>query len=121
MLAEKVLWAIERNLDRPLTLAEIADACGVSHFHLAHAFGQATGISVMQYVRARRLAEAAESLAAGDAPDILDLALDAGYGSHEAFSRAFSRSVRHDPGSGPQGRNCGEARHDQSHETLRER
>ena len=89
MLAEKVLWAIERNLDRPLTLAELADACGVSHFHLAHAFGQATGLSVMQYVRARRLTEAAESLAAGNAPDILDLALDAGYGSHEAFSRAF--------------------------------
>jgi AraC family transcriptional regulator len=89
MLAEKVLWAIERNLDRSLTLAELADACGVSHFHLAHAFGQATGFSVMQYVRARRLTEAAESLAAGDAPDILSLALDAGYGSHEAFSRAF--------------------------------
>ena len=64
MLAEKVLWAIERNLDRPLTLAEVADACGVSHFHLAHAFGRATGLSVMQYVRARRLTEAAESLAA---------------------------------------------------------
>jgi AraC family transcriptional regulator len=89
MLVEKALWTIERNLDRALTLAELADACGASHFHLAHAFGQATGISVMQYVRARRLTEAAESLAAGNAPDILSLALDAGYGSHEAFSRAF--------------------------------
>jgi AraC family transcriptional regulator len=59
MLAENVLWAIERNLDRPLTLAELADACGVSHFHLAHAFGRATGFSVMHYVRARRLTEAA--------------------------------------------------------------
>jgi AraC family transcriptional regulator len=89
MLAENVLWAIERNLDRPLTLAELADACGVSHFHLAHAFGRATGFSVMQYVRARRLTEAARALAAGNAPDILSLALDCGYGSHEAFSRAF--------------------------------
>jgi AraC family transcriptional regulator len=89
MLAENVLWAIERNLDRPLTLAGLADACGVSHFHLAHAFGRATGFSVMHYVRARRLTEAARALAAGDAPDILSLALDCGYGSHEAFSRAF--------------------------------
>jgi AraC family transcriptional regulator len=89
MLAENVLWAIERNLDRPLTLAELADACGVSHFHLAHAFGRATGFSVMHYVRARRLTEAARALAAGNAPDILSLALDCGYGSHEAFSRAF--------------------------------
>jgi AraC family transcriptional regulator len=89
MLAENVLWAIERNLDRPLTLAELAEACGVSHFHLAHAFGRATGFSVMHYVRARRLTEAARALAAGNAPDILSLALDCGYGSHEAFSRAF--------------------------------
>jgi AraC family transcriptional regulator len=89
MLAENVLWAIERNLDRPLTLAELADACSVSHFHLAHAFGRATGFSVMHYVRARRLTEAARALAAGNAPDILSLALDCAYGSHEAFSRAF--------------------------------
>ena len=43
MLAEHVVWAIERNLDRPITLADLADACGVSRFHLAHAFGRATG------------------------------------------------------------------------------
>jgi AraC family transcriptional regulator len=35
------------------------------------------------------LTEAARMLASGNAPDILNLALDAGYGSHEAFSRAF--------------------------------
>jgi AraC family transcriptional regulator len=39
-------------------------------------------------VRARRLSEAARALAGG-APDILQLALDADYGSHEAFTRAF--------------------------------
>jgi AraC family transcriptional regulator len=42
----------------------------------------------MRYVRARRLSEAARALASG-APDILQLALDADYGSHEAFTRAF--------------------------------
>jgi AraC family transcriptional regulator len=42
----------------------------------------------MRYVRARRLTEAARALARG-APDILTLALDADYGSHEAFTRAF--------------------------------
>ena len=42
----------------------------------------------MRYVRARRLSKAARALAAG-APDILNLALDADYGSHEAFTRAF--------------------------------
>ena len=42
----------------------------------------------MRYVRSRRLTEAARALAAG-APDILAVALDAGYSSHEAFTRAF--------------------------------
>lgn len=42
----------------------------------------------MQYVRERRLGEAAKVLAEG-ANDILAVALDAGYGSHEAFTRAF--------------------------------
>jgi AraC family transcriptional regulator len=89
MLTNKALWTIERHLERLLTLGDLADACGVSQFHLAHAFGEATGLSVMQYVRGRRLTEAAQSLTSGNAPDILNLALDAGYGSHEAFSRAF--------------------------------
>jgi AraC family transcriptional regulator len=42
----------------------------------------------MTYVRGRRLTEAARALAKG-APDILTVALDAGYNSHEAFTRAF--------------------------------
>jgi AraC family transcriptional regulator len=87
-LTGKVLWTIERNLDQPLTLEEIAVTCGVSKYHLAHAFGIGTGHAVMQYLRSRRLTIAADKLAAG-APDILSLAIDAGYGSHEAFSRAF--------------------------------
>ncbi len=44
-LTNKALWVIERNLDRPLTLGEIADACGVSSYHLAHAFDASTGTS----------------------------------------------------------------------------
>jgi AraC family transcriptional regulator len=61
---------------------------GVSRFHIVRAFAAATGLSVMRYVRARRLTEAARALAAG-APDILTVALEADYGSHEAFTRAF--------------------------------
>ena len=87
-LTNKALFVIERNLDRELSLAEIAGACGVSRFHLAHAFGEVTGKPVMEYVRARRLSEAARKLKDG-ADDILALALDTGYASHEAFTRAF--------------------------------
>jgi AraC family transcriptional regulator len=86
--AQKALWFIESHLAAPMTLDEISAVAEVSRFHLVRAFGEATGFSVMRYVRARRLTEAARALAAG-APDILTLALDADYGSHEAFTRAF--------------------------------
>jgi AraC family transcriptional regulator len=87
-LASQAVWIIERNSERDLTLSGIAKACGVSRSHLANAFGTTTGLSVMHYLRARRLSEAARALAGG-APDILAVALDAGYASHEAFTRAF--------------------------------
>jgi AraC family transcriptional regulator len=86
--AQKALWFIESHLARELTLEEIAGVGGISRFHMVRAFAAATGFSVMRYVRARRLTEAAHALAGG-APDILTLALDADYASHEAFTRAF--------------------------------
>ena len=84
----KALWVIERNSSGELNLPAVAEACGVSRSHLASAFGSTTGWPVMKYLRARRLTRAAETLARG-APDILAVALDTGYGSHEAFTRAF--------------------------------
>lgn len=86
--AQKALWFIESHLAEALSLDEIAAIGGVSRFHLVRAFAAATGLPVMRYVRARRLSEAARALANG-APDILALALEADYGSHEAFTRAF--------------------------------
>src|SRR5581483_8385461 len=85
----KALWYIESHFSAAeLSLEEIADMGGVSRYHMTRAFGAATGHSVMRYVRGRRLTEAARALASG-APDILSVALEAGYGSHEAFTRAF--------------------------------
>jgi len=85
---EKAIWYIESHTAGEVTLDDIARAAGVSRYHLSRAFAIATGRSIMRYLRGRRLSEAARRLAEG-APDILDVALDAGYGSHEAFTRAF--------------------------------
>jgi len=85
---EKALWFVESHLPDAISLDDVAASSGVSRFHVTRAFGAATGRSVMGYMRARRLTEAARKLAGG-ARDILSVALDAGYGSHEAFTRAF--------------------------------
>lgn len=85
----RAIWYVERHFARELTLDEIAEDAGVSRYHLTRAFGAVTGRSLMRYVRGRRLTEAARALVNG-APDILAVALEAGYGSHEAFTRAFT-------------------------------
>ena len=84
----KTIWMIESRFRDPPSLEEMAAHAGVSRSHLSRIFPVATGYSISGYIRGRRLTEAAKVLAKG-APDILDVALDAGYGSHEAFSRAF--------------------------------
>jgi AraC family transcriptional regulator len=99
-LTQQALWILERNLTKSLSLQDVAGSCNVTHFHLAHAFARRTGQPLVGYLRARRLTLAARSLA-GRHADILDLALESGYASHEAFTRAFKtqfgatpRSVR---------------------------
>jgi len=85
---EKALWYVESHFAREITLDEVAAACGLLRFQTSRLFSRATGSSVTAYVRGRRLTQAAYALADG-APDILAVALEAGYGSHEAFTRAF--------------------------------
>jgi len=85
---EKALWFIERHLATNIALEDIARSAGISKFHMTRSFSKATDRSVMRYVRARRLSEAAKALLSG-APDILSVSLDASYNSHEAFTRAF--------------------------------
>jgi AraC family transcriptional regulator len=84
----KALWFIESHFAGEITLDDVANMAGVSRYHMTRAFGDVTGYPVMRYVRGRRLTEAARSLANG-ARDILAVALDTGYQSHEAFTRAF--------------------------------
>jgi AraC family transcriptional regulator len=61
----KALWFIESHSPSEVTLTEISDVAGISRFHMVRAFGMTTGHSVMRYVRARRLSEAARALAKG--------------------------------------------------------
>jgi AraC family transcriptional regulator len=82
------LWFVESHMADDLSLESIATQVSVSPYYLTRAFTHLSGLSVMRYVRSRRLSVAARALADG-APDVLSVALAAGYGSHEAFTRAF--------------------------------
>ena len=84
----RTLWFIESRFREEVCLDDLATATGLSRFYLSRMFPMATGYTVSGYLRGRRLTEAAKALADG-APDILTVALEAGYNSHEAFTRAF--------------------------------
>lgn len=94
--AGKALWYIESHADKPLALADIAAAAGLSPFHLSRLFQARTGTSVVRYLRGRRLTAAAQQLANG-AGDILQVALAAGYSTHAAFTRAFCEQFGQTP------------------------
>ncbi|PIE19237.1 MAG: AraC family transcriptional regulator [Proteobacteria bacterium] len=77
----------EHALDElePEALAKIA---GMSLHHFHRVFRGLVGESVMGFVRRLRLERAAQRLRFDDTP-VTEVAFDAGYGSHEAFTRAF--------------------------------
>ncbi len=79
-------------------MASLAEAAGLSPWHFSRAFTARLGESVMGYVRARRLEMAAFRLAAANPPALIDVALDCGFESQEAFTRAFRRRFGVPPG-----------------------
>jgi len=89
---------IEANLDEEISVPEVAEKAGYSVFHFGRIFQGVTGETVMDYVRKRRLTEAAKALVQTDRR-ILDIALDWQYDSHEAFTRAFKRAYGMTPGT----------------------
>lgn len=95
---EKALWYVESHFCEEIRLAELAELCEVSPTYLSRAFPLALGHSLKAYLRRRRLTEAARRLAEG-APDILAVALEHGYNSHEAFTRAFREEFGQTPES----------------------
>lgn len=87
----KVLAFIDQHLDQPLDLATLADEAHFSAFHFHRLFAAWTGETLGHYVRRRRVEVAAMRMAAQPRLCVLQAALGVGFGSGEAFSRAFRR------------------------------
>ncbi len=79
---------IEQHLDDQVSPAEVARVASFSLHHFHRLFRAQLGETVMQRVRRLRLERAARELRRSD-ERVLEVALRAGYESHEAFTRAF--------------------------------
>lgn len=79
---------LKTHSDETLSLKELAHRYGYSEFHFSRRFKELSGMAFRDYVRYRRLAFALKRVR--DTRDgLLEIALDHGFSSHEAFSRAF--------------------------------
>ena len=78
------------HLDEDLSLTALADQAGLSAFHLHRMFSSAAGETPKQFTLRLRLARASAMLLT-TCDSVLDIALNCGFQSHEAFCRAFRR------------------------------
>lgn len=81
---------IVRHAESNMDMHALAAASGYSRFHASRLFKRYLGQLPSEYLRALRLSRAAEHLRDTD-QKVLDTALDAGFESHDGFTRAFSK------------------------------
>lgn len=90
-----VQW-IENNLERKLTIAEVATRAGYSKWHLQRLFRSVTGCSLADYIRSRKLEGARLTLISGEG-SIIDIATLYGFSSQQSFTRVFVNRYRVPP------------------------
>lgn len=86
---ERCIEYIERHIDEELTPEAIAAQEGYSLFHFARVFSLCSGMSLMEYVRRRRLSLAAQELESG--ARVMDVAMRYGFDTQSGFAKAFRR------------------------------
>ncbi|MFI5908267.1 GyrI-like domain-containing protein [Dactylosporangium sp. NPDC051541] len=98
----RLVELVEAHRTDEVDVDGLAKAVGTTQYHLRRMFSTLAGMPLSEYVRRRRMTVAAAAVVRGD-EDLLSIAVRHGYGSAEAFGRAF-RAVH---GAGP-----GEVRRD---------
>lgn len=81
---------IEHNLSDALDIEDIAAEAALSPFYYQRIFGALCGMTVGEYIRARRMTLAAQDLACSDRK-VIDIAVKYGYDSPDSFAKAFQR------------------------------
>lgn len=92
----RVLVHIQRHLDAPLPLGDLAALACLSPHHFHHVFTGMLGESLHSHIRRLRLERAASHLRL-TRQSVTQIALEAGFESHEAFTRAFRASFNVPP------------------------
>ncbi|NGZ77197.1 AraC family transcriptional regulator [Saccharibacillus sp. VR-M41] len=87
---EMIGW-VERHIGEPSSLSSMSEQLGYSPFYCTRHFHRLTGMTLRDYVRLRRISLAALELRDTE-KRVLDIAVEYGFSSHEAMTRAFRRT-----------------------------
>lgn len=93
---ENMIKYIEDNIHNNPTLEKMASCVGYSEYYCSSKFHEFTGVTFKEYVLKRKLSLAAKCLIETD-DKILDVAVNYGFSSNEAFSRAFCKEYGYSP------------------------
>ena len=83
----RVVELVEDHLTDEIDIAGLAVGLGTTEYHVRRMFSSLAGMPLSEYIRRRRMAVAAADVLGGG--DLLGIAVRFGYGSTEAFNRAF--------------------------------
>jgi len=83
----QVVSFVEEHLTEEIDVVVLAKDLGTTEYHLRRMFSSLAGMPLSEYIRRRRMTVAAAEVLADR--DLLGTAVRFGYGSTEAFSRAF--------------------------------
>ncbi len=92
---QKAVDFIEANLHNSISVEDVAREVGFSKFYLNRLFSVYSGLSIMEYVRKRKLNASMEELQTR--ARILDIAIKYSYSSDRSFSRAFVKEFGNSP------------------------
>ena len=90
-IVEEVDACIRNCSDETVTLASLSQKLGYSEFYISRKFLEISGMHFRDYLRLRSLAFALKDVRDSE-KGLLDIALDHGFSSHEAFSRSFKEA-----------------------------
>lgn len=96
-IIQKAIEYIELNLHEELSLESVAQLAGFSKYHFLRIFQKEVGVTASEYIRYRRIANAANMLLYTD-EKIIDIAFYYRFETQESFTRAFKKYYNLPPG-----------------------
>ncbi len=89
----KVQDYIDKNLDKDLTLEELANVCGFSEYHFHRIFSSIVGETLYQYIKRIRIEKSISMLVLNPKMSITEIVFECGFSSPSVFSRSFKDAI----------------------------